>query len=54
MCLNETCTRVLVGKQLSDIFPTKKDLLHGDALLPYLFNFALGAPLGEFRYTRMA
>jgi hypothetical protein len=45
----ETCKRVQVGKQLSDMFPTKKDLI-----LPLLFNFALGTPLGVFRRTMMA
>ena len=41
MCLNETCVRVLLGKQLSDKFISKKYLIYRDALLPLLFNFAL-------------
>jgi hypothetical protein len=41
MCLNETYSRVWVGKHLSDTFPTKNGLKHGDALSPLLFNFAL-------------
>jgi hypothetical protein len=41
MCLNETCSGVQVGKNLSDMFPIKNGLKHGDALLPLLFNFAL-------------
>jgi hypothetical protein len=41
MCLNETSSRVRVGKYLSDTFPTKNGLKHGDALSPLLFNFAL-------------
>jgi len=49
MCLNETCSRACVGKQMSDIFPCKKDLIRGDALLALLFNFALGTPLRGFR-----
>ena len=44
MCLNEFCSRVCVGKQLSDIFPCKENLIRGDALLPLLLNFAFGTP----------
>jgi hypothetical protein len=38
MCLNETYSRVRVGKHLSDMFPIRIDLKQ-DALLPLLFNF---------------
>ena len=41
MCLNETYSRVRVGKNLSDIFPIRNGLKQGDALTPLLFNFAL-------------
>jgi hypothetical protein len=41
MCLNETYSRVRVGKNLSDMFPIKNGLKQGDALSPLLFNFAL-------------
>ena len=41
MCLNETYSRVQVGKHLSDMFPIKNGLNQGDALSPLLFNFAL-------------
>jgi hypothetical protein len=41
MCLNETYSRVRVGKLLSDTFPIKNCLKQGDALSPLLFNFAL-------------
>jgi len=41
MCLNETCSRVRVGKHLFDMFPIKNGLKQGDALSPLLFNFAL-------------
>ena len=41
MCLTETCSRVRVGKNLSDMFPIRNGLKQGDALPPLLFNFAL-------------
>jgi hypothetical protein len=41
MCLNETSSRVHVGKLLSDNFPIQNGLKRGHALLPLLFNFAL-------------
>jgi hypothetical protein len=41
MCLNETYSRVRVGKLLSDTFPIQNGLKQGDALSPLLFNFAL-------------
>jgi len=40
MCLNETYTRVWVGKHLSKIFRIKSGLKKGDVLSPLLFNFA--------------
>jgi hypothetical protein len=39
--LNETYTKVHVGKLLSDKFPIQNGLKQGDALSPLLFNFAL-------------
>jgi hypothetical protein len=41
VCLNETYSRIRVGKHLSDRFPIKNGLKKGDALSPLLFNFAL-------------
>jgi hypothetical protein len=41
MCLNETYSKVRVGKLLSDTFPIQNGLKQGDALSPLLFNFAL-------------
>jgi hypothetical protein len=40
MCLNETYSKVCVGKLLSDKFPIQNGLKQ-DALTPLLFNFAL-------------
>ena len=41
LCLTETCSRVWVGKNFSDMFPFRNGLKQRDALLPLLFNFAL-------------
>jgi len=40
MCLNEMCSRIRVGKNLSDMFSIRNGLKQ-DALSPFLFNFAL-------------
>jgi hypothetical protein len=47
MCLSETCSRVRVGKYLSDTFPIKKCLKQGDAQSPLLFNFVLEYTIGK-------
>ena len=39
--LNESCSRVRVGKNLSAMFPIRNGLKQGHALSPLLFNFAL-------------
>jgi hypothetical protein len=41
MCLNETCSKVHIGKNLCDAFPIQKVLKQGEGLSPLLFNFAL-------------
>jgi hypothetical protein len=41
MCLNETYSKVCIGKYLSDSFPIQNGLKQGDALSPLLFIFAL-------------
>jgi hypothetical protein len=41
MCLNETYSKVRMGKTLSQCFPIQNGLKQGDALSPLLFNFAL-------------
>jgi hypothetical protein len=40
ICLNETYSRVRVGKNLSDMFPIRNGLKHRDAVSPLLFSFA--------------
>jgi hypothetical protein len=39
MCLNETYSKVYIGKHLSDNFPIQNGLKQGDALSPLLFNY---------------
>jgi hypothetical protein len=42
MSLTKTYSRVRVGKNVSDRFPTRNGLKQGDAVSPLLFMFALG------------
>ena len=41
MCMTETYGNVLEGKNLSEMFPIRNSLKQGNALSPWLFNFAL-------------
>jgi hypothetical protein len=47
MCLNETCSTVLVDKLESDKFPIQNWLKQGNALSPLLFNYALECAIIE-------
>jgi len=38
---DETYSRVRVGKNLSDMFPIRNGLKHGNAVSPMFFSFAL-------------
>jgi len=50
MCLNETYSRVWVGKHQSDMFPIRYGLKQRDAFfLPLVFNFALEYAIRGFR-----
>ena len=51
-CLNETYSRVRVGKHLSDMFHVKNDLKQGDALLPLLFRFPLAYAIRKVQVTQ--
>ena len=54
LCLNETYSRVLVSKHLSDMFPIKNGLKKGDALFHCFSTFFQITSLGEFTLSRMA
>jgi hypothetical protein len=41
MCLNETYSKLCIGKHLSDSFPIQNGLRQVDALSPLFFNFVL-------------
>jgi retron-type reverse transcriptase len=41
MCLNETYSRVRIGKNLSDKFTIQNGLKQGGTVSPFLFNVAL-------------
>ena len=41
MCLNETFSRVRVGKNLSDLCPIRNGLKQREAFSPLIFNFVL-------------
>jgi hypothetical protein len=49
MCLNETYSKVRIGKHLSDSFRIQNGLKQGNALLPLLFNFALEYAIRKFQ-----
>jgi hypothetical protein len=46
MCLNETCSTVRIGKNMSEKFPIQNGLKQEDALSPLLCNFALEYAFG--------
>jgi len=52
MCMNETFSRVRVGKHLSDMFPVRNGLKQGDALSPLLFNFASEYTIGRVQVNQ--
>jgi hypothetical protein len=45
MCLNETYSKVRIGKHLSDSFPIQNGLKQEDALSPLLFTFTFWTTL---------
>jgi hypothetical protein len=53
MCLNKTYTKVRIGENLSDTFPTQNGLKQGDVLTPLLFNFSLEYSISKFQENQM-
>jgi hypothetical protein len=41
ICLNGTCSKALIVRNVSDPFPVQNGLKQGDTLLPLLLNIAL-------------
>jgi hypothetical protein len=52
MCLNETYSRVQVGKNLSDMFHIRNGLKQGDAISPLLFNCGLEYAIRRVQVNR--
>jgi hypothetical protein len=50
MCLNETYSKVRIGKHLSDSFRIQNGLKQGDALSPLLFNVTLKYTIRNVEY----
>jgi hypothetical protein len=53
MCLNETYSKVRIGKHLSCRFPIQNGLNQGYALSPLLFNFGLDYAIRNVQETQV-
>jgi hypothetical protein len=52
ICLTETYSRVLLDKNLSDVFPIRNGLKQGDGLSLLLFNFTLEYAIRKFQVNQ--
>jgi hypothetical protein len=53
ICLNETYSKVHIGKHMSDSYHIQNGLKQGDALSPLLFNFALAYAIKKVPENRV-
>jgi hypothetical protein len=53
MCLNETYSKVHIGKHFSNTFPTRNGLNQGEELSPLLSNFALEYAITKVQENRV-
>jgi hypothetical protein len=53
MCLNETYSKVRIGKHLFDSFHIQNGIKQADALLPLLFTFALEYAIRNIQKTQV-
>jgi hypothetical protein len=51
--LNESYSKIRIGKHLSDKFPIQNGLKQGDALSPLTFNFALGYAIRKIQENQV-
>jgi hypothetical protein len=54
MCLNETYSKVRIGKHLSESFAIQNGVKQGDALSPLLFYFALDYVIRNIQEDQVA
>jgi hypothetical protein len=53
MCLNETYSKVRIGKTFCDNFPVQNGRRQGNALSPMLFDFALEYSIGNVQVNQV-